>query len=98
MNTNFMSHIALIKSFLPLLNKSKGSIVNIGSISGLLGVGCRTSYSASKFAIAGFSKSLRAEVSHLGIKVIMVYTGYIRTNISVNALVGNGNQKLGKTD
>ncbi len=88
LNTNFLSHIALIKAFLPLLIKSKGSIVNISSIAGLIGAGCRTTYSASKFAIAGFSKALRAEIAHLGVKVISIYPGYIHTNISINALVG----------
>ena len=62
LNTNFLSHIALIKGFLPLIGKSKGTIVNVSSIAGLLGTGCRTTYSASKFAISGFSKALRAEV------------------------------------
>lgn len=61
-NTNFMSHIALIKGFMPLLERSKGKIVNISSIAGLVGSGVRTVYSGSKFAIAGFSKSLRHEV------------------------------------
>jgi len=61
-NTNFMSHIALIKGFMPLLEQSKGTIVNISSIAGLVGSGVRTIYSGSKFAISGFSKSLRYEV------------------------------------
>ncbi len=95
MNTNFMSHIALIKAFMPQLSKAKGTIVNVSSEAGLLGVGCRTMYCASKFAITGFSKALRAEVKP--VKVIMVYPGFIQTNISVNAFAGDG-KKLGKTD
>jgi len=61
-NTNFMSHIALIKGFMPLLEKSRGTIVNVSSVAGLIGSGVRTVYSGSKFAIAGFSKALRPEV------------------------------------
>lgn len=49
---------------MPLLVKSKGVVVNVSSIAGLIGVGVRTCYSASKFAIAGFSKALRSEVKH----------------------------------
>jgi len=98
MNTNFMSHIALVKAFMPLLEKAKGHIVNVSSEAGLVGSGCRTSYCASKFAINGFSKSLRSEVKHKGVKVCMIYPGYIQTNIAVNALVGQKDKRLGKTD
>lgn len=98
LNTNFMSHIALIKAFMPLLEKSKGHIVNVSSEAGLIGSGCRTSYSASKFAINGFSKSLRSEVKHKGVKVVMIYPGYIQTNIAINALIGKKDERLGKTD
>ena len=77
MNTNFTSHIALIKAFTPQLQASKGSIVNVSSVAGLLGAGCRTTYSASKFAIAGFAKALRAEMAEDGVKVINIYPGYI---------------------
>mmetsp|Transcript_55072 Transcript_55072/g.75683 ORF Transcript_55072/g.75683 Transcript_55072/m.75683 type:complete len:115 (-) Transcript_55072:150-494(-) len=98
MNTNCNSHIALIQGFLPMLKKSKGKIVNISSIAGIFGSPLRTLYSASKFAIAGFSKALRPEVKLFGIDVIMIYPGYIRTNISLNASVGKANEKFGKTD
>lgn len=71
MNTNCLSHIALVKAFLPSMISSKrqGQIVNILSISGIMGVPVRTLYCASKFAMDGFSKALRAEVSHHGIGV-----------------------------
>jgi NAD(P)-dependent dehydrogenase (short-subunit alcohol dehydrogenase family) len=97
-NTNFLSHIALIKALLPQLQRSKGHIVNVSSEAGLVGAGCRTTYSASKFAISGFARSLRSEVKHLGIRVTNVYPGYIQTGVSKNALIGKGDQRLGKTD
>ena len=70
MNTNCLSHIALTKALLPkmIANKS-GQFVNILSISGLMGVPVRTMYSASKFAMDGFSKALRCEVRPHGISV-----------------------------
>lgn len=71
MNTNCLSHIALVKAVLPnMVSGGKGgSIVNILSISGLMGVPVRTMYCASKYAMDGFSKSLRAEVKPHGINV-----------------------------
>jgi len=62
MNTNCLGHIALVKGFLPLLQKSQGQVVDVSSIAGLVGVTFRTCYSASKFGISGFSQALRAEV------------------------------------
>jgi short-subunit dehydrogenase len=71
MNTNCMSHIALVKALLPqmIAGKQGASIVNILSISGLMGIPVRTMYCASKFAMDGFSKSLRSEVKSHGINV-----------------------------
>jgi short-subunit dehydrogenase len=93
-----MSHIALTKGFLPLMIKQKGGhIINILSISGLMGVPVRTMYCASKFAMDGFSKSLRTEVKHHGIKVTCVYPYYVSTNISKNAATGSG-QSFGVVD
>lgn len=91
MNTNCMSHIALIKGFInSMISRKTGHIVNVLSVSGLMGVPVRTMYCASKFAMDGFSKSLRSEVSAHGIKVTQVYPSYIQTNISKNAATGSG--------
>lgn len=98
LNTNFLSHVALIKAFLPALENAKGTIVNVSSVAGLVGTSFRTTYSASKFAISGFSKALRPEVKQKGVKVLMIYPGYIQTGVSKNALVGNKDERLGKTD
>ena len=62
-----------------------------------MGVPVRTLYCASKFAMDGFSKSLRAEVSRHGISVTQVYPAYVQTNISKNAATGSG-QAFGKVD
>ena len=98
MNTNCMSHIALVKGFLPtMISQKSGHIVNVLSISGLMGVPVRTLYCASKFAMDGFSKSLRSEVAPHGIKVTQVYPAYIQTNISKNAATGSG-ESFGKVD
>jgi short-subunit dehydrogenase len=80
-----------------IAGKQGGSIVNILSISGLMGVPVRTMYCASKFAMDGFSKSLRSEVKSHGLNVTQVYPGYVQTNISKNAATGSG-QSFGKVD
>ena len=89
MNVNCLSHIALIKAFKPNLARGAGgSIVNVSSIAGLLGVSVRTGYSASKFGIIGFSKAIRAELAKDNIKVLCVYPGFVQTNISKAACSG----------
>ena len=55
-----------------------------------MGVPVRTLYCASKFAMDGFSKGLRAEVLQHGINVTQVYPSYVQTNISKNAATGTG--------
>jgi short-subunit dehydrogenase len=70
MNVNCLSHIALIKGFLPkMMQQKSGHIVNIISFSGLYGTPVRTMYCSSKFAMDGFSKSLRSEVKGYNINV-----------------------------
>jgi 3-dehydrosphinganine reductase len=58
-----------IKALLPQLKQSKGYIVNVSSIAGFIGVFGMTSYSASKFAIIGFSEALRSELKPYGVTV-----------------------------
>ena len=91
METNFFGTIALTKAVLPsMLEKRSGHIVVISSVAGKLGTPLRSSYSASKHALHGFFDSLRAETWKQGIRVTIVCPGFIRTNISINALTGDG--------
>lgn len=69
----------------------------INSVQGKIGLGLRTSYSASKHALTGYFDSLRAELSVEGIPVTAIFPGYIRTNLSLNALTGQG-AKHGQID
>ena len=93
MNVNTLGPIALVKGFLPQFYKQKNGaqIVNIVSISGLVGVPVRTMYCASKFALDGFGKALQGEVQDKNISILQVYPAYVKTNISKNALKGTGN-------
>jgi dehydrogenase/reductase SDR family member 7B len=91
METNFFGTVALTKAVLPaMLERGSGQIVVISSLVGKLGTPLRSTYSASKHALHGFFDSLRAELSAKGIKVLIVCPGFIRTNISINALCADG--------
>jgi short-subunit dehydrogenase len=91
MKVNYLGTIALTKSILPhmILNKS-GQIVTITSMVGKFGTPLRSTYSASKHALHGFMDSLRAELYENGIKVCLICPGFIKTNVSLNALTGSG--------
>lgn len=98
-NVNTLAPIALCKSLLPLLKKSeRPQIVNVSSIAGLVGVGVRSCYAASKFGLAAFSKSLRAELALQKVEVQNIYPGYVQTDISKNAFADLKGKKFGKTD
>ena len=71
--------------------------MNVISLAGLFGTPVRSYYSASKFAIDGFGRAIQGELYDKGISVTQCYPHYVKTNISINALVGEG-VPLGKMD
>lgn len=98
MDLNFFGTVALTKAVLPsMLARRSGHIVPISSVVGYVGTPLRSMYSASKHALHGFFDSLRAEVAKDGIAITIVCPGYIRTNVTRNALTGNG-AAFGKMD
>ncbi len=85
MDTNFIGMVHLTNSVLPVMRKQGGGmIINISSIGGLMGLPFQAFYSASKFAIEGFSEALRMEVRGFNIKVVVVNPGDFHTNNSAN--------------
>src|SRR6516225_1862290 len=87
MEVNFFGLTETTRVFLPLLMKgNRPAIVNISSIAGKRGIPARSEYSASKFAVQGFSEALRAEVAKDGIDVIVVCPGLTQTNFSQNMI------------
>lgn len=92
-DVNYFGTIALTKAVLPYMIKRKtGRVVVISSIAGKLSTPYRSSYAASKHALHGWFDALRAEVSDRNIDVNIICPGYIRTDISVNALNATGNK------
>jgi 3-dehydrosphinganine reductase len=72
MNINYFGTVNAIKSFLPLMDKGS-NIVNISSMAAILGIYGYTAYSASKYAVRGFSDALRSELRIKGISVSIVF-------------------------
>lgn len=85
--TNFFGLTETTRAFLPLLKQgTTPAIVNISSVVGKRALPARSLYSASKFAVAGFSEAIRAELAKDGIQVIVVSPGLTQTNFSKNML------------
>ena len=90
MDTNFFGAVAVTKAALPVLRKQRsGSIVNISSLGGQLSFAGFSAYSASKFALEGFSEALAQEVAGFDVKVLIVEPGNFRTN-----LLGSGTREM----
>jgi short-subunit dehydrogenase len=94
MRINYIGSVGLTKFILPhMLSRKSGQIVTVSSMVGKFGTPMRSSYSATKHALHGFMDSLRAEVSGSGIVISMVCPGFVATNVSLNALIGDGSKQ-----
>ncbi|MFW1814476.1 SDR family NAD(P)-dependent oxidoreductase [Acinetobacter guillouiae] len=91
MEIDYFSQVFLTKLDLPtFLAQKSGRIAYISSVAGLLGTQYRASYSAAKAAIHMWANSLRAEVTQDGVNVSVIFPGFVKTNVSFNALNGAG--------
>jgi short-subunit dehydrogenase len=91
MDTNFIGTVALTKALLPYFVKQGfGHFAVITSLTGKIGSPLRSGYAASKHALHGFFDSLRAEHTKDNINVTLICPGYVITNVSMNALTGDG--------
>ncbi len=79
MEVNFVGPVAVTQTFLPLLRKARGRVVNVSSIGGRMAAPIIGAYAASKFAIEAFSDSLRLELSPWGMHVCVIEPGAIAT-------------------
>ncbi|MBX9189110.1 SDR family oxidoreductase [Bacteroides sp. K03] len=85
MDTNFLGMVRVCRSVLPIMRRQrKGKIINISSIAGLIAVPYQGFYSASKFAIEGYSEALSLEIHPFGIKVCVVEPGDFNTGFTAN--------------
>ncbi len=86
-NSNFISHYYLTSLVVPYMKQKKfGRIVNIASISGVVGEANASLYSATKSAYFGFSKALALELAEYNITVNSISPGWVETQLTENAL------------
>ncbi|EJF11067.1 short-chain dehydrogenase/reductase SDR [Pontibacter sp. BAB1700] len=93
MDINFWGTVYSTKYALPHIQTAKGSIIGISSIAGYRGLPARTGYSASKFAMHGFLETLRTELLHSGVHVLIACPGFTASNIRNTALAADGQQQ-----
>ena len=83
--TNFFGVVRVTKEALPIMRKQrKGTIVNVSSGAGRVGVPVYSAYVATKFALEGLSESMRYELKEFGINIVIIEPGVIKTNIVEN--------------
>lgn len=101
MNINFWGVVYGTKAFLPHLKASgDGHVVNISSIFGLAGIPSQAAYNAAKFAVRGFTESLRQELdmTNCGVSASSVHPGGIKTNIARSSRIDSSIRDLGIDD
>ena len=89
MGINFWGVVYGCKVFLPLMiDQDEAHIVNVSSVFGLIAPEEQSAYCASKFAVRGFTESLRHELAETNVSVTCVHPGGVKTNIVKNSRVG----------
>jgi short-subunit dehydrogenase len=82
---NFFGVARVCSAVLPgMIEKKQGLVINIGSLAGLFGLPYQGLYSASKFAVEGYSESLRMELQNTGVKVTVLNPGDFKTDFTGN--------------
>jgi short-subunit dehydrogenase len=90
MGINFWGVVRMTKAFMPMLKReSAAQIVNLSSVFGLIGPAGQCAYSASKFAVRGFSEVLRHELAGTNVGISVVHPGGIATDIAAHARVSD---------
>jgi len=91
MEVNYFGSVGLTREVIPhMIAKKSGHIVVTSSVAGKIGTKYRTAYAGSKHAIQGFFDSLRQEMYEHNVAVTLICPGPIKTNITKNALTGDG--------
>ncbi|XP_076967210.1 retinol dehydrogenase 16 isoform X2 [Tamandua tetradactyla] len=93
LDVNLLGLIEVTLSLLSLVRKARGRVVNVSSIMGRLSF-FGGGYCISKYGVEAFSDSLRRELSHFGVKVVMIEPGYFKTNVTNKEILSRTIQKL----
>ena len=94
---NLFGHIAMIQALMPSLLRSSGTVVNISSIGGKVALPTYSAYAGSKFAMEALSDSMRREVSRLGVKVVVIEPGAVKTAMAERGVATADRLKDGMT-
>jgi NAD(P)-dependent dehydrogenase (short-subunit alcohol dehydrogenase family) len=94
---NLFGHVAMTQALLPALLRGAGTVVNISSVGGRVALPTYGAYAGSKFALEAFSDSLRREVSGLGVKVVVVEPGAVKTEMLERGVANADRLKAGMT-
>ena len=95
---NFEGVVHGVRAFLPvLLEQGSGAIVNTSSVFGLAGIPHQSAYCASKFAVRGFTESLRHELEGTGVRAVIVHPGGVKTNIARSGRLHTDPRGLGRS-
>ncbi|HEY2478425.1 MAG TPA: SDR family NAD(P)-dependent oxidoreductase [Solirubrobacterales bacterium] len=95
---NFEGVVNGTHAYLPiLLEQRSGAIVNTSSVFGLAGIPTQSAYCASKFAVRGFTESLRHELSGSGVRAVTIHPGGVKTNIARNGRMHEDPKGLGRS-
>jgi NAD(P)-dependent dehydrogenase (short-subunit alcohol dehydrogenase family) len=93
--TNFFGVVRVTQQVLPVMRKQKsGTIVNMSSVGGRLGIPALSAYHSTKFALEGLSESISYELEPFGIRVVLIEPGFIRTNIMNSSIIAKKAQDL----
>lgn len=96
METNFLGTFQMCRASAPVMRRQgAGTIINVSSLAGVLGLPFGGIYSASKFAVEGMTESLRHELRPFGVRVCLVEPGDIDTNLPANRRMASGNSAEG---
>ena len=99
MNINFWGVVYGTKSFLPHLKRAdEAHIVNISSLFGIMSVPLQSAYNAAKFAVRGFTESLKMELADSNVGVSCVHPGGIQTEITRNSRIGEGALQMSRDE
>lgn len=90
MRLNYLGSVYPTWFALPHLKRSRGRIVAVSSMAGLIGVPTRTGYSAAKHAVTGFFDALRVELAGSGVSVTLVFPDFVTSEIHKRALGADG--------
>jgi len=88
---NYLSTVQLTKGFLPeMVARGSGTIVTVSSIAGMVSARLRSAYNAAKAAQIAFVRTTQNELYRSGLQIALVIPGFVRTEVSGNALLGDG--------